>query len=149
MEIVRHVHGTSLAFDRLMESNEVIGSWEKGSNRFINHGDLGQQTLPPARFGPLFPKKMLHEFRSFLTNWRPLTANLSELLVSNWRGLVPMVKQFNRAKEVFDIRCRYVDNTSRTWYLAEDRRFLWKGGFAGMINLGCCSNSLRVIRSYG
>jgi len=51
------VTATSLAFDRLMKSNEVIGSLEKGSNRFINHGDLGQQTLPPARFGQLFPEK--------------------------------------------------------------------------------------------
>ena len=30
--------------------------------------------------------------------------------MSNWCGLVPLVKQFNRAKEVFDILCRYGDN---------------------------------------
>ena len=173
MEIVRHVHGTwrmigdfyekasllewktstvtatSLAFDRLMKSNEVIGSWEKGSNRFINHGDLGQQTLPPARFGQLFPEKMLLKFRSFLTQWRPLKAKLLELLVFSSCGLVPLLKEFKRAEEVFNIRCHYVDITSHTWYLAEDRWFRWKGDFAGITCVGCYSYILRVRQTYG
>ena len=158
MEIVRHVHGTwrmirdfyekaillkwkssavtatSLAFDRLMKSNKVIGSWQKGSSRFIYYGEqiamVGKNCLP-RDFDNFFQKKMLNEFRSFLIHWRPLAAKLSELLVSNWCDLVPLLKQFKRAKEVFNIRCHYVDITSRTWYLAEDRRFLWKGEFAG------------------
>jgi len=46
-----------------------------------------------------------------------------------------LVKQFNRAEEVFDIRCRCVDITSRTWYLAKGRQFLQKGDFAGMKNV--------------
>jgi len=92
MEILRHVHGTrrkigdfyekaslldwktsevtatSFAFDSLTDSNELIGSCEKGSSRFINHGDPGQQTLTPARFLQLC---LLHDFDNFLQKNAP------------------------------------------------------------------------------
>ena len=73
----------------------------------------------------IFRKKCSLNFRHFFTDWQSLAAYPSELLVSNWWCLMTLVKQFNRAKELIDILCRYGDIMSRTWYPAEDRRFLW------------------------
>ena len=143
------VKATSFAFGSPTNSKEMMGSCEEGSNRFIINGYSDQQTLPPARFWQLSPEKNAPRISKFLTYWRPLAAKTSELLVSNSRGLVPLVKQFNRAKEVFDIRCRYGDYMSRIWYLAEDRRFLWKGEFAGMENVGRYSYLPRVRQTNG
>ena len=46
-----------------------------------------------------------------------------ELLASNRRGLVPLVKQFEGAEDIFDICRRYGDITSRTWYLLKIGEF--------------------------
>ena len=98
-------------------------------------------------FDKYFQKKMLLEFSTFFAHWRSLARRSSELLASNWRGLVPLVKQFNRSEEVFDISRRYGDITSHT--PAEDRRFRWKGDFVGIKDVGCFSYSLRVLQTYG
>ena len=72
MEILRHVHlrkigefdekaillvrktsaitATAFAFGGLTDDDDVMGSCEKGSNRFIGNRDTDQQTSPSARF---------------------------------------------------------------------------------------------------
>ena len=165
MVILRHVHGTwrkvgdfdekatllewkasavtaaAFAFFRLTDNNELMVSCEQDFNRFINN--CKHCTILTNFYG----KKCSSNFRRFFTHRPSLAAKLSELLASNWRGLVSVVKQFKRAEKVFDLRCRHGDITSRT--PAEDRRFRWKGDFVGIKDVGCYSYSLRVLQTYG
>ena len=45
--------------------------------------------------------------------------------------LMPLATQFNRANQVFDIRCSYGDITSRTWYMRKIGEFDEKANLLG------------------
>ena len=110
---------TTFAFFVHTENNELMVSCEKRSNRFFNNGWANI-----ARFWQIFPEKNAPRiFDVFFTNWRSLAAKPSELLASNWQGLVPLVKLFKQAEGIFDMRRRYGDITSRTWFLRKMGEF--------------------------
>ena len=57
------VTATAVAFFKLTDNNEEMGSCEKGSNRFIGNGDTDLQTLHD--FDKFLQKKMLLEMSTF------------------------------------------------------------------------------------